>query len=197
MSVVMKSTEQSQASLNVSAVADFSKLWWALIALLLPAVVFAQNPLPDTSKEDAGEVLSQRESISCLSYCSAIESRTNLTDISFGGLPVDAKNSELEFTVYNDGFEREAFASFSPLVADPEVEPRVSQPALRGLRPFSLRLVEVQRASREPRIHGVTLQGMEPNVDYLWRIRYHGEKGWMSSNIAMCLTPVCIHDAQR
>lgn len=194
---VMKSTEQSEASLNLRAMAEFLKLWWVLLALLLPATAFAQNPLSETPKEDADKLLSQRESISCLSYCSAIESRTNLTDISFGGLPVDAKNAELEFTVYNDGFEREAFAIFSPLVADAEVEPRVSLPALRGLRPFSLRLVEMQLASREPRIHGVTLKGMEPNVDYLWRIRYQSEKGWMSSNIARCPTPVCIHDAQR
>ncbi len=193
MNDVMKNAGQEY----VCGMAAFAKVWFGLYALLLPAISFAQSQPVEPSIEDVVSGLSKPGPISCLSYCSATESRVSLSDISFAGLPVDPMNARLEFTVYNDGFERDAFASFSPLVGDLEVEPRVSLLALQGLRPFSLRLVKVHRASREPHIDGVTLKGLEPNVDYRWRIHYQSEKGWVSSDVAMCPTPVCIHDAQR
>ena len=163
---------------------------WLLCKAIAVFVLF--TPLTGCSTSE----LESMPGITCETYCSTTESRVSLGNVHFGGLIVDPANARLEFTVYSEGFERGAFASFSPLTADPESEPTLSLPALRGLRPFRVQLVSVEPASDEQSILGVTLKGLEPNVNYAWRLRHQTEDGAMMSALAVCPTPVCIHDAQ-
>lgn len=134
--------------------------------------------------------------LSCSTRCSAIEARVSLTDVHFGETLIDPSKASLDFTVYSEGFEHNVFASFSPLIPNPEVGPKHKQPARRGLRPFQIRLVAVESAPQEQFIQGVTLKGLEPNVNYFWRLQLRTDEGVQESSIAICAVPVCIHDAK-
>lgn len=164
------------------------------------SVLFFLTPLEGMSQEPDSDNLSNKQqqplALSCSSYCSTIESRVSLSDVHFGGAQVDPAKSRLEFTVYSEGFKRGAFASFSPLTADPENSPTLSLTALRGLRPFEIRLIAVKLAPQEQAILGATLKGLEPSVNYMWRLLYETEDDISMSAVASCPTPVCIRDAQ-
>jgi hypothetical protein len=165
-----------------------------VIVLIFLAPLAGMSQKPDSGNRSNEQ--QQPLALSCSSYCSTTESRVSLSDVHFGGVQVDPANARLEFTVYSEGFERGAFASFSPLIADPETSPQLSLTALRGLRPFVIRLVAVEPAPQGPSILGVTLKGLEPSVNYTWRLLYETEDDSSMSAVASCPTPVCIHDAQ-
>ena len=53
--------------------------------------------------------------LSCSMRCSTSERRVSLVDLHFGGVQVDPMRARLEFTVYGDGFDRDAFATISSI----------------------------------------------------------------------------------
>jgi hypothetical protein len=132
--------------------------------------------------------------LSCETGCSENLIRVGYVKLSWEGWMVRPQESNIELTVYPEGFERGYFATFAPLVADPEILPAPSSEEIEHFRAFHIRLVEVFYADNEEFITGVVIERLEVNLDYRLRLNVRTEDGWLQSNTVVCQALVCPGD---
>ena len=178
-----------------------------------PAVsqpVSAQAALPG----QAGSQTAQAGDLVCVSYCSATEPGTPVTEIKWvvATQPASAENlrraasqQNIEAAVNEDGFERGRFVRLSSVAPQARFAPSATQPTasqLPGLADLTvaavggsqeaasaLRLATPPEGGQENIV--LQVQGLRPGMNYYWRVRA-GTAG--DTQIVMCRAPICPAD---
>ncbi len=124
--------------------------------------------------------------------CSHDKARTPVARLHWSGARAVLAAGELEATVFKDGFERGIYAAAPPLeeraafaLFDQRKERTYRAPGLE-LRITKISTEREARTGREGTV--VEVEGLEPGLNYFWRIRVaEGEY----SAVARTLAPVC------
>jgi len=130
----------------------------------------------------------------------------------FATTPISRVKEVVETTVYKNGFKKNRFAVL------PTNQPGIRSKSFAAqragetsLRALDLKVVginrpdpEIRARSRaqlmtEPRTQetSIVIEGLEPGVNYFWRIRFSGPDGRETSGIARCVAPVCPADQKK
>ena len=166
---------------------------WVFVLLLVigfftPLQISAEDNSPNLPRMPDGI------HITCETGCTKNKIRVGFVKLSWEGLMIRPKESNIELTVYPEGFERGYFATFAPLVDDPEVLPTSSSEEIAHFRAFHIRIVKVFYAANEEFITGVVIEGLEVNLDYKLRLNTRTEDGSLQSNTVVCQAVVCPGD---
>ena len=111
----------------------------------------------------------------------------------------------IDTTVYKNGFQRNSYATFSNLDSSggPQSAVPVSAAPGQRQRAYDLRLTEFN--SPPPSLGSVAGQpqgseafvviaGLEPGLNYTWRLRFPSGNGWFETQPVTCEAPVCPAD---
>lgn len=150
-----------------------------------------------------------RLTVSCEVFCSDTKLRTSNARLRWtlvDGAPTTALRTlanaaqSLETTIYSGGFEKGLFVTLplEPASADRPVAARAA-PAAAALqrRAFQIQLVEVEPptgARTAETASGAVVEGLEPGVNYTWRIGVDTPAGRVYSPSIMCRPRVCPAD---
>jgi len=129
--------------------------------------------------------------------CSPTKIRTPIARISWEGSEETLQGQRLDVTVYKDGFSRGVYASLSSVrPSERFVIPRAEK-AL-AYRPPGLDLVvsnvETSRQTRRP---AVVVEGLQPGLNYFWRIVAETKGLSVSSEVVRQQAPVCPADLRE
>jgi hypothetical protein len=157
-----------------------------LAALLLSGPLAAQDP----GQEPEGEI-----GLICELGCSSDRERTATARLSWRQGDVPA-GSRVDYAVYDEGFEIGGFASFARLFPGQDAHREFAHPEIESLRPFDLRLVQVEGDADEGFLSAVQLENLEAGVNYRFRLGMRLNGDWRSTETVVCPAPVCISDSE-
>jgi hypothetical protein len=104
----------------------------------------------------------------------------------------------LQATVYNQGFEKGLFVSIPLTQATPDRPVAVRAPEkLSKLRAFQFSLIQVDQpkaAAENSNEMAAVVEGLEPGVEYTWRIAIEADSGPLVSSPATTQAVVCPAD---
>jgi hypothetical protein len=142
-------------------------------------------------------------------FCSDVKLRTSNARLQWtlvDGAPTTALRTlagaaqSLETTVYSGGFEKGLFVTLplEPASVDRPVAARAA-PAAAALqrRAFQIQLIEVEAptaARTAATASGAVVEGLEPGVNYTWRVGVDTPAGRVYSPSIMCRPRVCPAD---
>lgn len=119
---------------------------------------------------------------------------------ALGALP----RQRLETTVYKDGFERGQFVAVQPSAQPAARAFQVQKAAQRAAMPKALTQLKVvvprrsqQRALSSASAPRMRVQGVEPGVNYFWRISFEANNAKQASTVIRCRAPICPSDQQE
>jgi hypothetical protein len=167
----------------------------------------AQYSIPEpVINEEAREATSGLE---CQVACAETPSREPVAVLRWSANK-DARmkalsEQRLEATIYKDGFERGAFVAVQPSA---KMEPKRFSPIGTGGRELPLALTRLHTAipprdesklrfestEQQP---AVLVFGLEPGLNYFWRIAVSASTGNVASETVRCQAPVCPFDSDR
>jgi hypothetical protein len=178
-----------------------SSLWLMLIGRATaqqtaPSADVAQKELPLLPYDP-----NYSSSLECHMTCNLTQPRSpeaNLTLIPPSSRPaIPAGSLRLDVTIYFDGFEKGNFAILSSL-AQPrgcfESSGRPPNAPPPGLHVCVTRVGNGQPSPMHDR--AITVQGLEPGLNYFWRVLSATASGWITSEVVRCQAPVCPVDFQ-
>ena len=154
--------------------------------LLLSGTLVAQ----DLVQEPEGGI-----GLICELGCSSHRERTATVRLSWRPRAVPA-GSRVDYAVYSEGFEIGGFASFVELFPGQDGKREFAHREISTLRPFDLRLVQVEGDADERFLSAVVLENLEAGVNYRFRLRMRLNDDWRSTETVVCPAPVCISDSE-
>ena len=135
--------------------------------------------------------------LQCAASCSEKNDGVSIARVSWKSDAMQPERVSLDWTVYKNGFNIEAYASFSPLQAQPEPRPVFAKSEIREARPFQIRLRSTERSTNDRWISGATLENLEPGVNYHFRLQFERDGRRVISETVMCTASVCIRDEEK
>lgn len=179
----------------------------AAAALTVPGAPAGSGVL--TAAQAPAQATEPRLTVTCEVFCSDVKLRTSNARLRWtlaDGAPTTALRSlanttqSLETTVFSAGFEKGLFVTLpiGPASADRPVQARRA-PAAAQLqrRAFDIQLIELESPAdaRTPGSQsGAVVEGLEPNVNYTWRLGVDTPAGRVYSAPIMCRPLVCPAD---
>ena len=126
----------------------------------------------------------------CEVGCRQDEERTGYARLHWSGITIKEKDIRLDFTVYESGFEEDAYGTF---LLNNEEEPQLGK-AIHGhnIRAFDVRLTQTSLAENREETSFATVERLEPGLYYQWRLRNRVGEKWVANKIMVCTAPVCI-----
>ena len=181
----------------------------SLPGLIVPLLVLApasQPPLDAQAPPHIERAVSDSGlTITCEVYCSDTKLRTANARIRWHAskdAPEAARLAtaphRLQVTVFYQGFEKNQYVTV-PIGEPGTPAPRAAgaAPDRRPLRAYQFQVIETER----PRTtdvaaieQGVVLEGLEPGINYSWRVVAETAAGNVTSAVVMCQAPVCPAD---
>ncbi len=130
--------------------------------------------------------------------CSRFKPRTGIATIKWIEPQRSLADRRLDLAVHKEAFENELFATVWPIEYGKESRlynrTRYPNEALtRGLR---LTTSEVN-PSRGGSASTVKLEGLEPGLNYFWRVLKRDANGWISEGVIRIQAPTCPADFER
>lgn len=184
----------------------------AAAALTVPAAPVGSGVL--TAAQAPAQTTDARLTVTCEVFCSDVKMRTSNARLRWtlaDGAPQTAApttalrslantTQSLETTVFSGGFEKGLFVTLpvGPASADRPVQ-ATRGPAAAQLqrRAFDIQLIEVESpadARTAGAQSGAVVEGLEPNVNYTWRLGVDTPAGRVYSEPIMCRPRVCPAD---
>ena len=106
-------------------------------------------------------------------------------------------SQRLDVTVYKSGFDRGVYATLWPLEkgqTSQDVQARL--PARPDKHILVLKLVDLP-TSTDNQVTHLLLEGLQPGVNYFWRISTQTAEGWVPSGFGVSSGPICPNDARE
>jgi hypothetical protein len=97
----------------------------------------------------------------------------------------------LDVTVYKGGFDRSMYATLWPLEkgrTSQEVQTRL--PARADKHIVFLTLIDL-RTSADDQVTDLLLEGLQPGVNYFWRVSTLAAQGWVPGRFGVSPGPIC------
>lgn len=190
-----------------------------IVSTFASVVIFPWESVVAQPPEGSEPVVSVR----CEAFCSDTKARTANARLSWidpgvviarahGSARVELEQ-QVETTVFKNGFTNELFARFPAVEPTPAGVPRTMElPGRRSAAPipraFDLRIIgatrpratgigaaEIMRLSPQQQETSIIVEGLEPGLNYWWRIRFRTSDGeWRLSEPIRCEAPVCPAD---
>ena len=180
-------------------------------ALLACSYLAAQTGTPPEGSENEGAA---GIVVTCEVFCSETKLRTANARINWtlaagpGGLEAlglgDMSSGEqrLETTVFKNGFDKNLYASFKTLERGTGIQPVMESAMESGtMRAYQLQIIEVERPAGLEALTtggamqtGTVIEGLEPGMNYTWRVVIETDDGQMISKTVTCQAPVCPAD---
>jgi hypothetical protein len=95
----------------------------------------------------------------------------------------------VDFTVYKDGFTTARFSTLTLGAPEPRFEPRYA-PQLKDSQPraFSVAVSKLEMVRDSVTL---TVENLEPGVNYFWRLVDLSSKGWVAGVVTRTQAPSC------
>ncbi len=171
------------------------------------------SPAASSSPASAAQTPPQgnaRLTVECEVFCSAERLRTGNARLRWnvagpaleGVASLAAVKQNLEVTVYSGGFAK-GLAATLPIAAGASPDKPIAAleaPNRPGLRAYQLRVIEVEQPRTLEAVQGggstmgVVVEGLEPGMNYTWRLTIETPGGRVVSPEASCEAPVCPAD---
>ncbi len=142
--------------------------------------------------------LTQESTVEITAECSLLKPRTGLVTINWKEQQRSFAEYRLDLTTRKGGFDNELFATVWPIRYGNESKlinrkRYPSEDLTRGLK-LSTSAVNPSRNSSPST---VTLEGLEPGINYFWRVLRRDESGWTTSEVIRIEAPTCPVDLQK
>jgi hypothetical protein len=154
----------------------------------------------------------------CETFCSPDKLRTAVARLIWVDPAIEdeatraagvAPAPEIDTTVFKEGFEEGLFASFPTAEPGTRAAPAFapSRDAAGALRAFDLQVtgvvapqirgapsLEMAAPAAAQRETSVTVENLEPGLEYRWRLRFSSER---ESEVVVCVAPICVADMRE
>lgn len=148
--------------------------------------------------------------LTCEVFCSPTKLRTsnaricwNLPPPAFEGRSPETAEQNLQTTVFKNGFEKGLFVTL-PVTATTRERPirPIPAPKQARLRAYQIQIIDIERRKSAHLPAGgaevcVVIEGLEPSVNYTWRIQVETAAGKVVSPSVRCQAQVCPADLVR
>jgi hypothetical protein len=165
--------------------------------------------VPEVTEEPADRAESGL-ALTCEVFCSPTKLRTsnaricwNLPPSAFEGRSPETIGQSLQTTVFKNGFEKGLFVTL-PVTATTRERPITPIPAPKQgrLRAYQIQIIDIERRKSAQLPAGgagvcVVIEGLEPGVNYTWRIQADTAAGKVVSPSVRCQAQVCPADLVR
>jgi hypothetical protein len=128
--------------------------------------------------------------------CSEIKPRTLVATLKWKGAKNIFARQRLDATIHKGGFKKDAFTSLWPIKSDQKFQSisKVKNSNLSVSKSLYLNTVKAD-FDPEKETASVKLEGLEPGVNYFWRIlTLVDEKGWISGAVVRTNGIICPAD---
>ncbi len=160
--------------------------------------------------ERPGERAESGLALTCEVFCSPTKLRTsnaricwNLPPSAFEGRSPETAEQNLQTTVFKKGFEKGLFVTL-PVTAATRERPitPILAPKQARLRAYQIQIIDIERRKSAHLPAGgaevcAVIEGLEPNVNYTWRIQVGTAAGRVVSPSVRCQAQVCPADLVR
>ena len=147
------------------------------------------------------------DGLECKVYCSPTKLRTPIAELTWVAADKSLDRQGLEVTVYKNGFEKGPFARLLliergqkfTLQKTPRYTSGGRTPGLDSLFITEVRTREDRLSQRSINIATVQVEGLEPGLNYYWRVVSKVSGKWLASKTVQavrCQAPVCPADMQ-
>jgi hypothetical protein len=163
----------------------------SLLLLLMVAMVLVK---PGMRPEELAGAQSSA-SLSCQVFCSDTRVGVSVAELTFNSDVGSLSQLVLEGTVYKNGFEIGRFARLSPIRQGQRFE-IIQPPGAAGSVPgFDTVAVTAVRFQQDRSLVTVRLEGLDPGLNYFWRVRPAGGSG-AGTEITVCQAVECPDDSE-
>ena len=131
-------------------------------------------------------------------FCSLTKMRTGVARLTWISKPNLIERQRIDVTVFKQGFEKGFFSFISPTEPKKGFQlPDLREPLDDSFGPilelnFGELLVDEERNE-----YSVNVEGLEPGLNYLWRILTIEDEGQTSTRIVKVEAPVCVADMEE
>lgn len=135
--------------------------------------------------------------LECRVFCSDEKLRTPVAELTWRSTQALLSAVRIEVTVYKDGFKTGAYASLDSNQGNRSYQSqkgRGGQDLIPGLS--QLVVVDVRSLRERPGLVAVRIEGLEPGLNYFWRVVSKANGRQMAGVTARCQAPVCPADMQ-
>lgn len=171
------------------------KLVFILVVLsFLPISVEAQRRRPARFRQQTPSA-----AFECRVFCSEEKLRTPVAELTWRSTEARLRTSRIEVTVYKDGFQTGKYVALGSTKGERSYQlPQVKQVQTQELIPALRELVVVEASSLKarPGVVAVRIEGLEPGLNYFWRVVSTTNGRQIAEGTARCQAPVCPADMQ-
>lgn len=103
------------------------------------------------------------------------------------------ENFRLDVSVFKNGFEQNLYGTIWP-IHEGSKSRMVDPGKFRGqaaLTALDLKMLNISRKQEKSNNLSVTLTGLEPGINYYWRVLKRDRRGWIGSEVIRIKAPVC------
>ncbi len=136
--------------------------------------------------------------LQCQSYCSETKLRTGVALLTWDADKRLIRKQRIDVTVYKHGFETRTYTILWPLRKDQRFQ--TSDMANIPDRPDrQLLYLKVNKAdwNRHTNTISIELEGLQPGLNYFWRVLTLEKQGWRPGITIRCVGPVCPADTEE
>ena len=166
-----------------------------IVALsFLPVSVGAQTRRPARFRQQTPSA-----AFECRVFCSEEKLRTPVAELTWRSTEARLSTSRIEVTVYKDGFQTGKYVALRSTKGERSYQlPQVKQAQTQELIPALRELVVVEASSlrARPGVVAVRIEGLEPGLNYFWRVVSTTSGRQIAEGTTRCQAPVCPADMQ-
>lgn len=162
------------------------------------AAVKHETPTPETevlNRPVLGKDTGIANDFLCRTYCSEIKLRTGIALLTWSSNERAFSNQRIDVTVYTNGFRDHVYTILWPIKTYQKFQTSslVKLPDRDDNQRLFLTVGQVDFDQKSGRV-SVELEGLEPSINYFWRVLALTKKGWVPSQTIDGAGPICPAD---
>lgn len=176
--------------LNRVRVIEFVLLWTLVSSLPLSAEAQRRRPT-QFRQQDPAPVLE------CRVFCSTEKLRTSVAELTWRSTEARLSTSRIEVTIYKDGFKNGNYSALVSSKGERSFRPsqaKQTHPLVPALS--KLVVLEAKGLKERPGVVAVRIEGLEPGLNYFWRVVSTTNERLLAEGTAKCQAPTCPADMQ-
>lgn len=133
----------------------------------------------------------------CRTFCSEEKLRTPVAELVWRSSEARLKGQRIEVTVYKDGFAKGLYVALGTVKGERSVPFQKTRQYQEPIAALSkLVVVETLTLREQPGMVAVRVEGLEPGLNYFWRVVTASNGRMMAGGTTRCQAPVCPADLQ-
>jgi hypothetical protein len=174
-----------------------SRILHVMLLLILVSGSFMMVEGQQRRRQRFRQARTSPATLECRTFCSNEKLRTPIAELIWKSSEAQLSGERIEATVYKDGFSNGRYVALATVRGGRSLQMQKSRqsqellPALKGLV-----VIDTISLPERPGMMAVRMEGLEPGLNYFWRVVSINNGRLIGSGVTRCKAPACPADLQ-